>query len=64
METLIAVGYIAKLIDTILDGIPKEQRQVTAISLFWTFWPLTKISIPADQAAIIEEAMKKIKIGV
>lgn len=64
METILAIGYIAKLIDTILEGIPKEQRQVTAIALFWTFWPLTKINIPAEQATIIEEAMKKIKIGV
>ena len=63
MEIVIALGYIAKLIDTILEGIPKEQRQITALSMFWSFWPLTKMSIPPEQAAIIEEAMKKIKIG-
>lgn len=63
MEILIAAGYIAKLIDTILLGIPLEQRQVTALSMFWIFWPTMKLSLPPDQAAAFEEVMKKIKVG-
>jgi hypothetical protein len=52
-----------ELAKTILDGIPPKQRAATALAWFWAWWPLMKIAIPPEQAAMIETEMKKATIG-
>ena len=51
-----------ELAKTILDGIPARQRAATALAWFWAWWPLMRLAIPAEQAAMIETEMKKVTI--
>lgn len=44
MGALEAVGQVARLISTILEGIAVEQRQATAMAVFWILWPVLKLN--------------------
>ena len=53
-----AIEMALRLACLILEGIPIEQRRATALQWFWTWWPITKGTLPKDVQEQIEKIMK------
>lgn len=54
-----AIEAVCRLVTTILEGIPVEQRRATALSWFWMWWPVTKRFLNKEQQEQIERIMQE-----
>lgn len=49
---------VLKLVNTLIEGIPAEQRRATAIAWFWLWWPVAKLWLTDEQEKQIEAIIK------
>lgn len=52
-----AIGAVAKLLTTLLEGIPPEQRRAEARIWFYLWWPMWKHLLSDEAVASIEAIM-------
>lgn len=48
-----------KLATLLIEGIPPAQRQATAITWFWMWWPVAKLWLKPEQEKQIEALMRQ-----
>lgn len=55
-----AVEAIAKVVALLLEGVPAEQRQASAVIWFYLWYPLAKTFLSKEQEKQIEAIMSQL----